>query len=101
MPRVAQKRGQIDPEHLIEVKAHSGLRDTVGGDFRVQNGLSGVLQDSLNIIPGQFKVAAEQGIPGFIVRQLFQDGGHRNSCAFDDWLAATHTRIDFNSLAHV
>jgi hypothetical protein len=24
MPGVAQKRGQIDPKHLIQIKAHSG-----------------------------------------------------------------------------
>ena len=82
-------------------RARGGLRDTRGGDFRVQNGMPGVLQGSLNIIPRQFRVAAQQRIPGFIVGQLFQDGGHGNSCAFDDWLAATHTRIDFNALAHV
>jgi hypothetical protein len=101
MPCVAQKGSQFDPKHLIQVKAHGGLRDTEGGDFRVQYGMPGVLQGSLNIIPRQFRVAAQQGIPGFIVCQLFQDGGHRNPRAFDNRLAATHTRIDFNALAHV
>jgi hypothetical protein len=61
--------------------------------------MPGVLQGSLNIIPRQFRVAMQQRIPGFIVDQLFQDSGDRNPCAFDDWLAATHTRIDFNVLA--
>jgi hypothetical protein len=54
------KASQFDPKHLIEVKAHGGLRDIEGGDFRVQNGMPGVLQGSLNIIPRQFRVAAQQ-----------------------------------------
>ena len=62
--------------------------------------MPGGLQGSLNIIPRQFRVATQQGIPRFIVGQLFQHGGHRNPCAFDNWLAARHARIDFNALAH-
>lgn len=60
MPCVAQKRSQFHPKHLIQVKAHGGLRDTQGGDFRMQNGMPGVLQGSLNIIPRQFRVAPQQ-----------------------------------------
>jgi len=60
-----------------------------------------VLQGSLNIIPRQFRVTLQQGIPRFIAGQLFQNGRQRNPCALDDRLAATHTRIDFNALAHV
>jgi len=101
MPCVAQKHTQFDPKHLIEVKAHGGLRDIEGGDFRVQNGMPGVLQGGLNIIPRQFRVASQQRIPRFIVGQLFQNCGHRNPCAFDNRLAATDTRIDFNTLAHI
>ena len=59
MPSVAQKRGQFDPQHLIQVKAHGGLRDTEGCNLRVQNGMSGVLQGGLNVIPRQFRVAAQ------------------------------------------
>ena len=32
---------------------------------------------------------------------MFQNCGHRNPCAFDDWLPAADPRIDFNTLAHV
>jgi hypothetical protein len=60
----------------------------------------GVLERGLNVTPRKFRVTAQQRIPGFNVGQLFQDDGHGNSCAFDDWLAATHSRIDFNTLAH-
>ena len=60
VPGVVQKRGQFDPKHLIEVNAHGGSRDTEGGNFRVQNGMPGVLQGSLNIIPRQFRVAVQQ-----------------------------------------
>ena len=65
MPGVAQKRGQFDPKHLIEVKAHDRSRrvEIEGGDFRVQNGASSVLQGGLNILPRQFRVAAQNGIP--------------------------------------
>ena len=86
---------------MIEVKAHGGLRRIEGGNFRVQNGLPGVFKGGLNIIPCQFRVAAEQRIPGFTLGKLFQDGGDRNSGVFDDWLAATDTWIDFNALSHV
>ena len=67
----------------------------------MQNGMPGALQAGLNIIPRQFRVATQQGIPGFILGQLFQNGRHGNPCALDDRLAATHARIDFNALAHV
>lgn len=100
MPCVAQKPSQFDPQHLIQIKAHGGLRNIQGGDFRVQNGMPGVLQGSLNVIPRQFRVAPQQCIPRFIVGQLFQNCGHRNPCALNDRLAATNTRIDFNALVH-
>ncbi len=100
MPGFAQKQREFDPKHLIEVEAHGGLRRIKGGDFRVQHGLPGVLQDGLNIGPCQFGVTAQQGIPRFTIGQLFQDGGDRNSCVFDDRLAATDARIDFNPLIH-
>jgi hypothetical protein len=100
MPGLAQGRCQFGPQHLIEVKAHGGLRRVASGDFRVQNGLPGVLEDRLNVRPRQFRIAAQQGIPRFTVSQLLKDGGHGNACALDDRLAAAHTGIDFNALAH-
>jgi hypothetical protein len=66
MTGVLQKRRQFDSKHLIEVNAHRGLRRIKGGDFRVQDGVPGVMQSSLNILPRQFRVAAQQGIPRFI-----------------------------------
>jgi hypothetical protein len=60
MPCIAQRRGQFNPKHLIQLKTHSGLRHTEGGDLRVQNGTPGVLQGSVDIIPRQCRVAAQQ-----------------------------------------
>ena len=60
MPGVPQKRGQFDPKHLIKIKAHGGSGRVDGGDFRVQNAMSSVFQSRLNIVPVQFRVAAQQ-----------------------------------------
>jgi ABC-type molybdate transport system ATPase subunit len=60
MPCLAQKRSQFNPKHLIQVKAHGGSRNIQGRDFRVQNGMPGVLQGSLNVVPRQFRVASQQ-----------------------------------------
>ncbi len=60
MPGRAQERRQFDPKHLIEVKAHGGLRRVESGDFRVEDGMPGVLQGSLNILPREFRIAAQQ-----------------------------------------
>jgi hypothetical protein len=100
IPGIAQKRGQFGPEHLIEVQAREDLRRIKGRDFRVQNGLPGVLQGRLNIIACQFWIAVLQRIPGITIGQLFQNGGHRNSSALDDRLTAANTRVDFNALTH-
>ena len=59
MPRVAQKPGQLDPKHLVQVKAHGGLGGIQNGRFRMQNGMPGVLQGGLNVIPCQFRVTAQ------------------------------------------
>jgi hypothetical protein len=59
MSGFAQTHRQFDAKHLIEVKAHGDLRRIEGGNFRMQNGMPGVLQSSLNIIPCQFGVAAQ------------------------------------------
>ena len=58
--RVAQKSAQFHSKHLIEVEAHSGLYCVNWGNIRVKNGMPGVFQSSLNIIPGQFWIAAQQ-----------------------------------------
>jgi hypothetical protein len=60
IPGLAQNRRQFDPKHLIKVEAHGGLCRIKRRDFRMQNGMPGILQGSLNIVPRQFRVAAQQ-----------------------------------------
>jgi hypothetical protein len=68
--------------------------------IRVQNGTPGIIQGGLNIIPGQFRVAVQQGIPGFVLGQLFQDSCYRNPSSLNDRLATTDTQIDFDAFVH-
>jgi len=44
---------------LVQVKAHGGLGGIQNGRFRMQNGMPGVLQGGLNVIPCQFRVTAQ------------------------------------------
>ena len=49
----------------------------------------------------QFRVTAQEGIPRLIISQLLENGRHGDACAFNDRLAPTNSRMDFNALAHV
>ncbi len=100
MSRRTQPFSQFGPQHLVQVKAHGQSSRVKSGDFRVQNGTAGVIQNRLDIRALQFRVAAQNGIPRFIFGQLLQNGSHGNSRAFNDGLASTNARVDFNSFAH-
>ena len=56
--RRAQESGQLGPQHLVEITAHVESSRAKGGDFRVQDGMSCVIQNRLNIQARQFRVAA-------------------------------------------
>lgn len=100
VPMSAQKFRQLGAQTLIEVKMHWESGRVKSLNFRVQNGAAGVIQNRLNIHAREFRIAAQNRIPRFTCRQLFQNGGNRNPCALDDGLAAANTWIDFNAVAH-
>ena len=66
----------------------------------MQNGLPGVIENRLNIDARQFRITAQNGVPGFPCSQLFQNRSYGNSRAFNDRLATADAGFYFNALAH-
>ncbi len=96
----AQLSCEFRPQHLVKIKTHNRSRGFEGGNFGMQNGLASVIQYCLNIGTGQFRVPAQDRIPRFAGGELFQNGCHRNTGAFDDRLATTDAGMDLNALVH-
>ncbi len=96
----AQLVGEFRPKHLVEIEAHDGSDRFEDAEFGVEDGLAGVVQHRLNVGARQLRVTVQERIPRFAGRELFQEGGHRNACAFDDGLSATDAGRDFNALVH-
>lgn len=65
-----------------------------GVNFRVQDGAAGIVQNRLNVRARQFPVAAQDGIPRFVRRQMFQNRRHGDARALDDRLPAANARVD-------
>ncbi len=100
MPACAQKFRQPGAQTLIEIKTHRESGRIKSLNFRVQDGVAGVIQNRLNIRAREFRVAVQNRIPRFACRQLFQNGGNRNPRPLDDGLAAANAWIDLNAVTH-
>jgi hypothetical protein len=100
MAQHAQLLGQFHPEHLIQKKSHEGSGRNEFGDLRVDDTGFGKAQDCLNVGAGEFRVALEQGVPGFPIGKLAENDRHRYARAFNDGAAATYARIEFDAIVH-
>ena len=100
VPARAQEVGQVRPQHLVEVEAHSGLDRVGNSDLRVEDGLTSIIQGGLNVGARQFRIAAQDRFPRLARGQLLQENRDGNPRSFDHGLAAADARIDLNSLAH-
>ena len=97
LPASAQQFAEFRSQALVEVKTHVESSRCESSDFRVQNGVPGVIENGLDVGAGQFRVAAQNGIPRFVAGQLFQDGCDMDARALANGLTAADPRIDFDS----
>ena len=100
MAQYAQLLGQFHPEHLIQKKSHEGSGRNKFGDLRADDAGFRKAQGCLNVSAGEFRVALEQGVPGFPIGKLAENDLHRYACALDDRATATHARIEFDAIDH-
>lgn len=95
-----QGHREINPKHLVKEQAHTKSAWHELRDFGIENGRAGKVNRRLDVKPGQFRIPCEERVPTLVFSKLVQDDLDRNSGAFDDWLAATDTGIDFDTVVH-
>lgn len=92
--------GQFHPEHLIEKEAHKSSSGKQFGDFRTDHAGLGKPQRGLDVGTGQFRVAFEQGVPGFTLCKLAEDDFHGYAGVLDHRPTATHAGMEFDAIIH-
>ena len=70
------------------------------GELRVDDAGFRKAQGCLNVSAGEFRVALEQGVPGFPIGKLAEIENHRYARALNDGAAVTHARIEFDAIIH-
>ncbi len=97
---LAKEESRIDAKHLVQGEAHARSCRPGDAEISVEHGMPRKLKRGLKVIPHEFRVAAPRRAPRFIIGQLLEYGGHRNSSAFDDRWTTIYARINLNALAH-
>jgi len=101
VPTSAQQLGQLSSHALVQIKTHDGSGCAEAGNFRVQHTMRRIIQNGLDIRPGQFRVTAENGIRRLALAKLIEHCSHRDPGSFNHWLAFANAWIDFNPVVHV
>jgi len=70
------------------------------GELRADDAGFRKAQGCLNVSAGEFRVALEQGVPGFPIGKLAENDHHRYARALNDGAAATHARIELDAVIH-
>ena len=81
-------------------QAHEKSGGNEVGDFGTDHAGFGKMEGGLNVGAGEFRIAFEQGIPGFAFGKLAENDSHRDARAFDHGPAATDARVEFNVVVH-
>ena len=95
-----QPSGKFGSKHLVEIESHSKSGRFQCHNVRMNNGMAGIAQSRLNVLPPQFRIPVQDCVPGFAFSQLFQKDCHWNAGVFDDGLTTAHAGIDFNAFVH-
>ena len=100
MSVISKQWGELRTQALVQVEAHGRSSRSEFGHLGMQNGMTGVHENRSDIRSCQLRIALEERVPRFAFGKLLKNGGHRNTCSFNDRLSATDPRIDFNAVAH-